>query len=97
MDLQPVTAAEIADLMRRIHRLQRHLADPKEQAEALSYKAELLARIAHQQAQDWGDCDDTTKLLQIAHEAQQVADNARRLVQSGEQTPPIWAKPHYPQ
>jgi hypothetical protein len=76
-----VTAAEIADLMRRIHILhQQRPRDPVEQADILAIKAELLARIADQHAQEWGPCDDTTKIREIADEAKAIAANATRLV-----------------
>lgn len=80
MGSRPVTAAEIADLMRRLQRLHEHRpADPWEQAEVLSYKAALLARIAEQRAREWGPCEPTTEVLEIAREAQAIAENARRL------------------
>lgn len=76
-----VAAAEIADLMRRIHVLHnQHPRDPLEQADILAVKAELLARIADQRAQEWGPCDETTRAREIADEAQAIAANANRLV-----------------
>jgi hypothetical protein len=75
-----VTASEIADLMRRIHVLhEQHPRDPVEQADILAIKAELLARIADQRAQEWGPCDDTTQAREIADEALAIAANANRL------------------
>jgi hypothetical protein len=76
-----VTAAEIADLMRRISVLHNQRPrDPVDQADILAVKAELLARIADQRAQEWGPCDDTTRAREIADEAQAIAANANRLV-----------------
>jgi hypothetical protein len=76
-----VTASEIADLMRRIHVLHNQRPrDPIEQADILAIKAELLARIADQRAQEWGPCDDTTRARDIADEALAIAANAGRLV-----------------
>ena len=90
---EPVTTAEIADLMRRIRRLHQHRpADPREQAAVLARKAELLARIADQRAQEWGPCDHTTQAREIAREAQAIAQNAHRLARTGgaksEENPP---------
>ncbi len=79
-----VTAAEIADLMRRICRLhEQRPADPREQAAVLARKAELLGRIADQRAQQWGPCEHTIEARDIAREAQAIADNARRLARTG--------------
>jgi len=75
-----VAAAEIADLMRRIRVLHNQRPrDPVEQADILAVKADLLARIADQHAQEWGPCDDTTRAREIATEAQTIAANANRL------------------
>jgi hypothetical protein len=81
----PVTTIEIADLLDRIWQLtqDRH-ADPRDQAAVLSLKAELLARIATQRADEWGPCDQTTEAFEIAREAQAIAQNAHRLAR----TPP---------
>jgi predicted transcriptional regulator len=79
-----VTAAEIADLMQRIRHLhEQRPADPREQAALLARKAELLARIADQRADEWGPCDYTTEAREIASEAQAIAENARRLARTG--------------
>ena len=79
-----VTAAEIADLTRRLRRLhEQHPADPREQAAVLARKAELLARIADQRADECGPCDDTTEAREIASEAHAIAENARRLAHTG--------------
>lgn len=76
-----VTAAEIADLMRRIHILhQQRPRDPVEQADILAIKAEMLARIADQHAEEWGPCEQTKRVREIADEAQAIAANATRLV-----------------
>ncbi|HEX6685563.1 MAG TPA: hypothetical protein VF062_22500 [Candidatus Limnocylindrales bacterium] len=79
-----VTAAEIADLTRRLRRLhEQRPADPREQAEILALKADLLTRIADQRAEDWGPSAYTTEAREIAREAQAIADNARRLARTG--------------
>jgi hypothetical protein len=79
-----VTAAEIADLVHRIRRLtEQRPADPREQAAVLAHKAELLARIADQRAAEWGPCNHTTEVREIATEAQAIAENARRLARTG--------------
>jgi hypothetical protein len=88
-----VTTAEIADLMRRIRHLHEHRpADPREQAMVLARKAELLARIADQRAEEWGPCHHTTQAREIARQAQAIAQNARRLARTGgaksEENPP---------
>jgi len=81
---EPVTTAETADLLRRIRRLhQQRPADPRDQAAVLALKAELLARIADQRAQQWGPCNHTTEAREIAREAQAIADNAHRLARTG--------------
>jgi hypothetical protein len=90
---EPVTTAEIADLWRRIQNLhQQQPADPRDQAAVLARKAELLARIADQHAQEWGPCGRTTEAREIAIEAQAIAQNARRLARTGgaksEENPP---------
>ena len=90
---EPVTAAEVADLLHRIRRLtEDRPADPREQAAVLARKAELLARIADQRAQQCGPCEHTTEARDIAREAQAIAENARRLARTGgaksEENPP---------
>ena len=76
-----VTAAEIADLMHRIQTLHEHRpVNPVDQAVVLAMKAELLARIADQRAEELGPCDNTTEVRQIADEAKAIAANATRLV-----------------
>jgi hypothetical protein len=89
MQPPPVAAAEIADLMRRIRQL--HLQrprDPHEEAAVLALKAELLGRIAHQRAQEWGPCESTTAVRKIAREAHAIAENALRLTQTCQEKPP---------
>ena len=79
-----VTTAEIADLMRRLRHLHHHRpADPHDQAAVLARKAELLARIAEQRAQQWGPCDWTNQAREIAREAEAIAQNAHRLARTG--------------
>ena len=90
---EPVTTTDIADLMRRLRHLhEQHPADPREQAAVLARKAELLARIAEQRAQQWGPCDWTTEAREIALEAEAIAQNAHRLARTGgaksEENPP---------
>ena len=46
----------------------------------LAIKAELLARIADQRAEEWGPCQDTIRAREIADEALAIAANANRLV-----------------
>lgn len=61
-----VTASEIADLTHRIRRLhEQHPNDPREQAAVLAHKAELLAHITDQRAEEWGPCDHTTEAHQM--------------------------------
>lgn len=77
---QHVTAAEIADLMHRIQTLHQHRPmNPVEQADVLAMKAELLARIADQRAEQYGPCDYTNEAREIADEARAIAANATRL------------------
>ena len=88
-----VTTADTADLMRRLRHLhEQHPADPREQAAVLARKAELLARIAEHRAQQWGPCDWTTEVREIAREAEAIAANAHRLARTGgaksEENPP---------
>jgi hypothetical protein len=76
-----VTADEIADLMHRIRLLhEHHPVNPVDQAAVLAMKAELLARIADQRAEELGSCDYTTEVREIADEAKAIAANATRLV-----------------
>lgn len=78
---EPVHTAEIADLMRRIrHLTENRPTDPVEQAAVLALKADLLSRIANQQAAEQGQCESTTELRKIADEAHAIAANAQRLV-----------------
>jgi hypothetical protein len=78
-----ITASEIADLMRRIHVLHNQRpSNPIEQADILAIKAELLARIADQHAQERGTRNDTTRAREIANEALTIAANANRLVRN---------------
>ena len=90
---EPVTTTEIADLLDRIWQLtqDRH-ADPRDQAAVLALKAELLARIATQHADEWGPCDHTTEAFEIAREAQTIAQNAHRLARTPPDTPTGGAK-----
>jgi hypothetical protein len=75
---EPVTAAEIADLLHRIRHLSedRH-ASPAERAVVLARKADLLARIADQPIDGW-DTHHTDQEHTVAHDAQAIADRARR-------------------
>jgi hypothetical protein len=76
-----VTADEIADLMHRIRCLHEHRPnDPVDQAAVLAMKAELLAHIANQRAEEHGPCDYATEAREIADEAKAIAANAARLV-----------------
>ena len=76
-----VTAAEIADLTHRIRCLHQHRpVDPVDQAVVLAMKAELLARIADQRAEELGPCDYTTEAREIADQAKAIAANAARIV-----------------
>jgi hypothetical protein len=75
-----VTATEIADLMHRIRCLHEHRPiNPVDQADVLAMKAELLARIADQRAEEYGHCDYTNEAREIADEAKAIAANATRL------------------
>jgi hypothetical protein len=79
-----VTTTEIADLLHHLRRLSENRpADPRDQAAVLARKAELLARIADQHAQEWGPCDHTTQASEIAREARTIAQNAHRLARTG--------------
>jgi hypothetical protein len=91
---EPVSATEIADLMRRIrHLTENRPTDPVEQAEVLALKADLLSRIAYQQAAEQGPCESTTELREIADEAHAIAANARHLA-ALHQPPTPGAKTH---
>ena len=87
---EPVTTTEIADLLHRIRQLteDRH-ADPRQQAAVLARKAELLARIANQHADEWGPCDHTTEAHEIAREAEAIAENAHRLARTPTRHPQV--------
>lgn len=77
---EPVSAAEIADLMRHIrHLTENRPTDPAEQAAVLALKADLLSRITSQRAAEQGPGESTTELLNIADEARAIAANANRL------------------
>ena len=55
-------------------------AYPRQRAAVLARKAELLARIANQRADEWGQCTtNTTEVRDIAREAQAIGENAHRL------------------
>jgi hypothetical protein len=91
---EPVSAAEIADLMRRIrHLTENRPTDPVEQAEVLALKADLLSRIANHRAAERDPGESTTELREIADEAHAIAANARRLV-ALHQSPTHGAKSH---
>jgi predicted transcriptional regulator len=88
-----VTTADIADLMRRLRYLhEQRPAHPREQAAVLARKAELLARIADQYAEEAGPCHRAIEAREIANEALAIAENARRLARTGgaksEENPP---------
>ena len=90
---EPVTTTEIADLLDRIWQLtQNRHVDPHDQAAVLALKAGLLARIATQRAHEYGPCDHTTEALEIAREAQAIAQNAHRLARTPPDTPTSGAK-----
>jgi hypothetical protein len=79
--LQPVTTAEIADLLARLRTLSPpRRGDPAARAEFLAAKAGLLARIADQHARDW-PCDHAARARQVAADARIVAEHARALTQ----------------
>ena len=72
-----VTTREIADLLRRIRSLSDNpAADPAERAETLARKADLLARLAGQRA-DEQDCEHADQAHQLAHEARAIASQLR--------------------
>jgi hypothetical protein len=65
----PVTTSEIADLLHRIRELSDNPAsDPTERAEILARKADLLARLATQRANERTACEHADHALQLAHE-----------------------------
>jgi hypothetical protein len=73
----PVTTSEIANLLHRIRELSdTPTADPAERAEVLAGKADLLARLANQRADDWG-CEHADQARQLAHEARTTAGQLR--------------------
>jgi hypothetical protein len=79
---QPVTADEIADLLQHIRALSHPAAaDPAARAELLARKADLLARIAEQRADQW-TCQHADQARQVAHDAQTVATHARQIAES---------------
>jgi hypothetical protein len=81
-----VTAAEIADLMHRIQALHEYRPfNPVDQAAVLAMKAELLARIADQRAEECGPSDYTTEARDVADEARAIAANATRLARLHQQ------------
>jgi hypothetical protein len=83
----PVTTREIADLLHRIRELADNpTSDPAERAEVLAHKADLIARLAHQHANEW-DCEHADQARQLAHEARTLTAQARSIT-----TPP----PHDP-
>ena len=81
---EPVTAAEIADLLHRIRHLteDRH-ASPTERAAVLARKAELLARIGNQPA----TAGTTTTHTRSPTTPPAIADRARHLSATSTSTP----------
>lgn len=79
----PPTTSEIADLLHRIRELSDNPAsDPTERAQILAHKADLLARLANQRANEWA-CEHADQARQLAHEARTLAARARAIA-----TPP---------
>ena len=75
-----VSAVEIADLMGRIRSLQQqHPIDLVEQAAVRSQGRKLLARITDQRIEEWGPCEETTQVREVAREAKEIAEDANRL------------------
>lgn len=79
---EPVTTAEITELLRRIRDVCEHNVDPRERAAVLVGKADLLARIADERAAEFGPCDYTAQARDVAREAQDTAANALRVWQT---------------
>jgi hypothetical protein len=76
---QPVTVGEIADLLHDIRALSfPSPADPAARAELLARKADLLARIAEQHADQW-TCQHADQARQVARDAQILAIQARQI------------------
>ena len=81
---QPVTASEIADLLHDIRALSHPAAaDPITRAELLARKADLLARIAQQHADQW-TCQCADQARQVARDAHTVATQARHIARPTE-------------
>lgn len=73
----PVTTSEIADLFHRIRELSDNpTSDPTERAQVLAHKAELLARLATQHADEW-TCEHADQAHQLAQEARTLAAHAQ--------------------
>jgi hypothetical protein len=73
----PVTTRETADLLHHIRSLSDNpTADPAERAETLARKADLLARLAGQRADEW-DCEHATQADHLAHDARAIASQSR--------------------
>ena len=68
------------------------ITDPRGQAAVLACKAELLASLADQRAEEWGPGGHATEAREVAREAQAIAENAHRLARTGgaksQQNPP---------
>jgi hypothetical protein len=75
---QPVTIGEIANLLHGIRAITGNpTAEPAARAEVLARKADLLARIADERAQEW-NCEHTEQAHQIAADAKAIAEQARQ-------------------
>ncbi len=72
----PVTTSEIADLLHHIRELSDNpTSGPTERAEVLARKADILARLANQSADEWA-CEHADQARQLAHEARTLAAQA---------------------
>jgi hypothetical protein len=76
----PVTTTEIAELLHHIRELSDNpTGNPTERARVLARKADLLARLATQRADEW-TCEHADQARQLAHQAQILGTQARDTV-----------------
>lgn len=78
---QAITISEIADLLSQLRALTYPApADPIARAQVLARKADLLARIADQHADQW-TCEHANQARQVAHDALLIAAQARAVAE----------------
>jgi hypothetical protein len=86
---QPVTAAEVADLLTQARSLTeaRPTADPAQRAAYLKAKADLLTRIAEQRADDDRPCHLGAHARHVAAHARIAAAHAATLAEQARTNP----------